>query len=350
MINGTEIPQGIPNPTGNENGNRQTEAIQVYIDHHRLAPIPNQEDVVVAYQNRLPTVNPNLRSMFAPITDRGDPFHIYQDKDKMFHGKWMNNSRDGITGISWEQTFAKIGKREDVYRILDMFAYAFKEAQDIYPWKDDSLGFTVESGMEGNAMTHTGIAGFPVSFENRAVFLAKAIQDNDLRRVNNNMMILTSDFVHERAHNEFDDIGFVAPEAISQGCQFLFNPGGNVIFEKRMLEYLDRFKDKLDGKPDTKLGVYEVGSLVWMTHLQEQLAQEFPVKLLSPSASAEENIAAYRKLTDVMKEIKDGLPEDQWHTLQQKLMKSLLEYDPNDQAAIINDFRKKASTCGFDFL
>lgn len=281
-----------------------------------------------------------------------NPWHLYEGKDRNFFGIWIIAHPYGsssYSNIGWKPTIENLGKEETVHDVLDTYAYCFDQADKIYDWKTKVGGFSMVAnnnfGMEqGNAY------GIQVSFPNSAVYIARAINNKDAARLRKNAIFTTGEFIHERAHNEFDEMGFGGPEAVTQGCQFLYMPGENIIFESQIKTSIDKAKQIQSGESGDRLFGYNLGNIVWITFMERKLAERFPEKFKALGTDGNKNMDELEKLIPGVADLKRDLGDQEWDKLRRTLMQELLEYDKESQGTIIRGFERDAGNLGFDKL
>lgn len=164
--------------------------------------------------------------------------------------------------------------------------------------------------------------------------------------------MVTSQFVHERVHNEFDEIGGTSPEAVSQGIQFLYDPGNNYYFERDLYNNsILRANNILRRTAKTNhCNEYEIGNIVWAIDIYEEMNKLYPERFIPLTSSPEKNLSMLIQLPSLLKSMRKDIGNEEWKKLQKHLMKSLLEYDSEQQGKIIVDFPQKASRYGLDFV
>ncbi|PIQ73344.1 hypothetical protein COV58_03105 [Candidatus Roizmanbacteria bacterium CG11_big_fil_rev_8_21_14_0_20_36_8] len=284
-----------------------------------------------------------------------NPFQIYHPiNGNDFHGVWINTdltSGKSDSEITWSDTLENIGDRVMVNLILNILATSFEESGGIYEWTNTTSGFHIERNVSG-AMSQSDYLGVPVDYEYCAIPLAKAIKDRNIEEIRKLITIRTSEFIHERAHGEFDQNGGSAPEAVTQGCKFLYNPGNNEIFEKDIFEKSIMRADAILRRTakTNDFSPHELGNIVWSVEIYEELVRRFSDRFKPLENSAESVISSLIKLPDIFKTLRGDIGEAEWRILQKELMEHLLDYDSINQAKIIQDFSPKASGYGLDFI
>lgn len=279
-----------------------------------------------------------------------NPLRIYEGKDKTFHGVWINSEIGKSSSESqfamWGETQKEIGT-ENVEKVLDAMAFAYKQADELYPWRAASTGFSVRSLPRNGMLTAGQEGGTTVSFEAQAKPLLARLKAGDPAKIAEYMTYLTSDFIHERAHGEFDEMGS-GPEAISQGVQFLYAPGDNPIFERVMEKAIAKSHSVLVGG-DEKMSNYDLGNIVWMTEIENELHEMYPEEFPELTEDSNGNIRQLSQLPQKVKQLRAKIGESSWGTLRQRLMKKLLE-SGNEQTVIIGNFKQNAEKYGFERL
>lgn len=286
---------------------------------------------------------------------RMNPSQFYRGKMGPFYGIWINGHPNGWVedaNIGWEKTLQEVGKREDVHTVLDLLAHCYNQAENAYDWKNKGVeGFSVVANSEFGMEMGKGI-GIQVSYPNVVFYIARAIRNKDSDKLKMNLISTAAEFVHERVHREYDQgpgIGTGSPEAISQGCQFLYMPGENVIFENQIQQTIDRAKKIVEGDTGERLDMYQHHNIVWMVFLQSELAKQYPDRFQALGSDGAKNIEELSKLTARVASLKRELGVE-WKPLQQNLMSALIHYNPAEQEVIINDFDKNASEYGLEAL
>lgn len=330
---------------------RQSEAFLKSKGKYSLTPI---SDPVEANNFVSSVTNPRTITGFQNV--KQNPSCVYGNADEHFFGIWINSFPFYPTDehdIGWRKTLEYVGGREQVHDVLNTLAYCYKEANDLYDWKDPhTAGFSVVADATFGMEMGKGL-GIQVSFPNTAFYIARALKNNDPDKLKLNVISIAAEFVHEKVHNEYDQgPGFLtgSPEAITQGCQFLYLPGENRIFEDQIRQTLEKAEQILEGVGDTRLDIYQRDNMVWMTFLQNLLARRFPDRFKGLSSDGENNIAELGGLISRVASLRKELGDKQWRQLRKALMKELIEYDPKDQDTMINDFKKNASRYGFEKL
>lgn len=283
---------------------------------------------------------------------RVNPSNFYQDANGPFFGLWIalhvygGGEKDNIP---WNETLEKVGDRKTVEKLLDIMAYCYKASGDVYPWTPPQrlVGFCVEN--TDGAMEQGGANGIRVSFDHLK-YLIQDLKNNDAEKLKRLLVFHTSEFIHERAHREFDEMGFVSPEAVTQGCQFLYQPGMNRIFEHQLDEDIKLSKSICEGTATRGLDNYGKGHIVWMTFLYEELVKKYPDRFTPLSTDGLQNIEILQHLPSIFKSLKEELGDDDWRQYRQELMRALLTYDSNSQGTIIRDYTSKSSEYGFEKL
>lgn len=278
-----------------------------------------------------------------------NPFGIYGEGNNTFHALWTNAGRMQDRNIGWEETHKLVGKKEDVWKVLNVLAYCYDQVSQVYPWKAKMNGFQVARLGQNVSMMQPEDLGILVNYSQNIPLFIQAMKTADVELLRNLISHTTAEFIHERTHSEFGEIGHVMPEAISQGCQFLYAPGENRYFEDNLFKraILESAEPILKGEPKRPTD-WTYGNIVWATHVWEKLAKEYPEQFVSLTKSGMDNLAKLIQLPHLCRNLRSALGEEAWKNLRTDLMKSLLEYDPKSQLTIILDFEKKASDYGFE--
>jgi len=219
----------------------------------------------------------------------------------------------------------------------------------MYDWKNEGVaGFSVV-GDDSFGMEKGAGFGIQVSFPNTAFPIARHLKNNDAEKLKLRAISSIAEFVHERVHNEYDEMATpgVHPEAVSQGCQFLYLPGENRIFEDQVRQTLKQAGEVITAG-SAPLNGYQKHNLVWMAYLQNSLSSRFSG--FHPLGNdGLQNIADLGKLISNVAGLRRSLGSE-WAAVRKELMRELIEYDLSSQVTIIQDFKMQAAQYGLDKL
>lgn len=298
--------------------------------------------------------SPHMRTGFE--NTKQNPSRIYRSNEKYFFGIWINSFPYSPTdghNIGWEKTLQEVGDRERVHNVLDTLAYCYKEADELYDWEEENIaGFSVV-GDDNFGMDMGKGLGIQVSYPNTAFYIARALKNNDPDKLRLNVASTAAEFVHEKVHNEYNQGPGVftgSPEAVAQGCQFLYLPGENHVFEDQIRATLEKARQVLTEDKGARLGAYQRDNVVWMTFLQNLLAKRFPDRFQALGSDGKSNITELGGLISRVASLRKEFGDEQWKQLRKGFMRELIEYDPKDQGTVINDFKAGASRYGFEKL
>ncbi|MBF0569648.1 MAG: hypothetical protein HQL18_02600, partial [Candidatus Omnitrophica bacterium] len=147
----------------------------------------------------------------------------------------------------------------------EIMARASVEARNYAPWVEDHEGspFVTGARIAMNSAANGGL-GLNVGFDAHVKPLMEAIRNNDVDAVEKEKKHITASMVHEKTHEDRDEImgsNSAGLETASHINQYLFDPKGNVIFNKQLRTALKNYfenvgKETKDPKFDP---VYDVG-------------------------------------------------------------------------------------------
>lgn len=245
------------------------------------------------------------------------------------------NSMASLIAISKTEIGEVFPTNEEAEKTLDVLATCFAAALAAYEWKRPTDGFIVD-GKRGVGMEQGTDVGLSVSFYTEMRPLAEALQSGDQALVDQNTNHLTASFIHEMTHRDFAE-GMTGQEAVSQGMQFLFAPGDNPIFEKQVSQALEKLGKVLSGE-EGALDVYELGNVVWMTKLWDELATTHPDSFPALTADGASTTKLLGTLMEKVAVLKKESGEGQWQATQHHLMEVLMTQP--SQAFPVEEFQK----------